>query len=153
MQAFFLVALPLLAHMRVSYGNPVCAGWTQILLCRKWAPARILHKGFQAAVSQLELISDIAAVSQLELISDICAFTTRGQCEHFSQQHSHCRPTRESYMAASCMLDGPMQGNCMDTIVQEVGPCKDLMQGVGQLKLISNTFSFTLQANMSTLPE
>ena len=80
MQAFFLAALPLLARTRVSYGNLVCAGWTQILLCRKWAPARILHKGFQAAVSQLKLISNIRA------------FTTQGQCKHFSQQHSHCRP-------------------------------------------------------------
>ena len=48
MRAFFPAALPLLAHTRVSYG-------------RKWAPARILHKGFQAAVGQLELISDIRA--------------------------------------------------------------------------------------------
>jgi len=60
---------------------------------------------------------------------------------------------RESHTAASCMLDGPMQGNCLDTMVQEVGPCKDLMQGVGQLELIGNTFSFTLRANTSTLPE
>jgi len=46
MQAFFPAALPLLAHTRVLYG-------------RKWAPVSILHKGFQAAVGQLELISDI----------------------------------------------------------------------------------------------
>jgi len=60
---------------------------------------------------------------------------------------------QESHMAASCMLDGPMQGNCPDTMVQEVGPCKDLMQGVGQLELIGNTFSFTPQANRSALPQ
>jgi len=92
-------------------------------------------------------------MSQLKLISDICTFTTQGQCEHCSQQHSHCRPTQESHTAASCMLDGPMQGNCLDTMVQEVGPCKDLMQGVGQLELIGNTFSFTPQANTSALPQ
>jgi len=33
----------------------------QILLHRKWAHARILHRGFQAAVSQLKLISNIHA--------------------------------------------------------------------------------------------
>jgi len=33
----------------------------RILLCRKWAHARTLHKGFQTAVGQLELISNIRA--------------------------------------------------------------------------------------------
>ena len=32
-----------------------------ILWCRKWAHARVLYKGFQATVGQLELISDIRA--------------------------------------------------------------------------------------------
>ena len=60
---------------------------------------------------------------------------------------------QESHRAARCMLDGPMQGNCPDTMVQEAGPCKDLMQGVGQLEFISNIFSFTPWANVSTLPK
>ena len=38
-----------------------CELIAQILWCRKWAHARTLHKGFQTAVGQLELISSICA--------------------------------------------------------------------------------------------
>jgi len=34
-----------------------------IVFCRKWAHARILHKGFQAAVGQLVLISNVCVVT------------------------------------------------------------------------------------------
>jgi len=38
-----------------------CKLIAQILWCRKWAHLRTLHKGFQTAVGQLELISNICA--------------------------------------------------------------------------------------------
>jgi len=58
---------------------------------------------------------------------------------------------RESRAAARCIQDGPTQGHCLNTTVQEVGPCEDLRKGfqtaVGQLELISNIHAFNPWAN------
>ena len=44
----------------------------------------------------------------------------------FFWEHSRCRPKGESYAAASCVQDGPIQAHFPNIIVQEVGPYEDL---------------------------
>src|ERR1700704_2254128 len=54
----------------------------RIVFCRKWACARILHKGFQAAVGQLVLISDV------------CVFTPRANASIFPSSTPSAGPPK-----------------------------------------------------------
>jgi len=84
-----------------------CEHIAQILLCRKWARARILHKGFQAAMGQLELISDV------------CVFTLQANVSIFPSSTPSAGPHKSLiWQPGLCWMDP-------NIIAQEVGPCKD----------------------------
>ena len=79
----------------------------RIVFCRKWARARILHKGFQAAVGQLVLISDV------------CVFTPRANASIFPGSTPSAGPHESLiWQPGLCWMDP-------NIIAQEVGPCED----------------------------
>src|SRR5260221_7944012 len=69
------------------------------------------HKGVQASVGQLELISKVSA------------FTSWANLSSQSSSCKLCGPTRQSRAAASCVLDGPMRAKCPNIIVPPAAHC------------------------------
>jgi len=121
-----------------------CKLIAQILWCRKWAHSRTLHKGFQTAVGQLELISDICAFNPwANLIILPHSTSTAGPCESLVQQPILC-----------------WMGQCK--LIAQILWCrkwahartfhKGFQTAVGQLKLVSNIHAFNPWANLIIFP-
>jgi len=116
----------------------------QILLCRKWAYARVLHKGFQAAVSQLKLIGNIHTFA-LWSNGSICPWQHQillhrkwaparilhkgfqaavGQLELISNIHAFTPQANASIFPGSTPSAGPCESLIGQPIVCWMGQCK-----------------------------
>ena len=69
------------------------------------------HEGLQASVGQCELIDKVSAFTQWANLGSHPA-----SCKL-------CGPTRQSRVAANCVLYGPMRAKCPNITVHEMGPC------------------------------
>jgi len=113
-----------------------CELIAQILLHRKWAYARILQKGFQAAVGQLKLICNI------------CAFTLRANASIFHSSTPTAGLCKSLIQQPHFLLDGPQI-----LLHRKWAHARILHRGfqaaVSQLELISDIRTFTPWANAS----
>jgi len=96
-----------------------CKLISQIFWCRKWAHARTLHKGFQTAMGQLKLISNIRTFNPCGPIQFIFPGSgpTAGPHKSLVQQPIACWIGQCELMCSLpkyyCVGSGPMRGLCI----------------------------------------
>jgi len=121
-----------------------CELIAQILWHRKWAHARTLHKGFQTAVGQLKLISNIRAFNPWANSIILPRTTpTAGPCEHLVRQPVLC-------WMGQCELIAQILWHRKWAHARTLH--KGFQTAVGQLELISSICAFNPWANSIIFP-